>query len=37
MGTLNPTIPIHLLPPQDGLNQAAGQTDKLDAKVMPSP
>lgn len=32
-GTLTPTTPIHLQPPQDGLNQVAGQTDKLDAKV----
>lgn len=37
MGILNPTTPIHLQPPQDGLNQAGGQMDKLDAKVMTSP
>jgi hypothetical protein len=36
-GTLNPTTPIHLQPPQDGLNQAAGQMDKLDAKVGVGP
>lgn len=36
--TLNPTSPIHLQPPpQDGLNEAAGQMDKLDAKVGVGP
>lgn len=36
-GILNPTTPIHLHPPRDGLNQAAGQMDKLDAKVGVGP
>lgn len=36
-GTLTPTIPIHLHPLQDGLNQAAGQMDKRDAKVGAGP
>ncbi|XP_075403664.1 solute carrier family 22 member 6-like [Tenrec ecaudatus] len=31
-GTLNPTTPSDLRHPQDGLNQAAGQTDTPDAK-----
>lgn len=34
MGTLNPTSPIHLQPPKDGLKPATGQTDMLDTKVM---
>lgn len=36
-GTLTPTIPIHLQLLHDGLNQAAGQMDKRDAKVGAGP